>query len=390
MSATPLDAFRREVSMFLEQAVPEDVRFRHSDLLFSSKEISRDFQRKMNDHGWGAPTWPTEYGGCGWSVEQLAIFSEECARIGAPVMNGFGLIMCGPVIYTFGSDEQKNEHLPRILSGDVFWCQGYSEPGSGSDLAALKTRAVRDGDDYIVNGQKIWTTHAHWADWIFCLVRTDPEAKPQRGISFLLIDMGSPGIEIRPITSIDGLHHLNEVFFTDVRVPARNLVGNENEGWTYAKFLLGHERQGIARVAASRVALKALRRYASSTEHFVAPPIHDPEIEIALDDLEARLDGLAALEARALAAPSQSADAIHLAAPLKLLGSELTQDLEELTVRIAGPAALTGLNEGGKSAYGDWGERAMTEFLTGRAHSIYGGTSEVQKNIIAGMLMKGA
>ena len=390
MSTENLTDFRREIAEFLETTIARDDRFKNDDLLFSSKESTAKFQAAQHDKGWGAPHWPTEYGGCGWSTEQLNIFSEERARVGAPFISPFGLVMVGPVIYTFGSEEQKQQHLPGILSGDVFWCQGYSEPGSGSDLASLKTRAVRDGDDYIVNGQKIWTTQAHWADWIFCLVRTDTESKPQKGISFLLIDMKSPGIEVRPIKTIDGLHHLNEVFFTDVRVPVTNLVGAENQGWTYAKFLLVNERQGIAGVSSSRRSLKDLREFASSQEHFVSPPIEDPSIRASLDDLDARLDALAALEARAISVPSQSSDAMRLAAPLKLLGSELSQDIEELSVEIAGPGALIGLNEGDRSDYDAFGERAMTRFLMGRSHSIYGGTSEVQKNIIAGLLIREA
>ena len=385
-----LKAFREEVIEFLKDAVPQNEDASFSGLVSASKEATADFQAKMNAKGWGAPHWPKEYGGCAWTIEQNSIFADECAKFGAPYISPFGLIMVGPVIYTFGSDEQKQQHLPGILSGETFWCQGYSEPGSGSDLASLKTRAVRDGDDYVVNGQKIWTTQAHWADWIFCLVRTDTESKPQAGISFLLIDMNSPGIEVRPITSIDGLHHLNEVFFTDVRVPAENLVGNENEGWTYAKFLLVNERSGIAGVARHRKSLETLKELAHATSLFIDPPANDPEIAEALEDLDMRVEGLAALEARALGAPSQSMDAVKLTAPLKLLGSEIEQDLEELSVRIAGPAALVGLNESVNSAYSAFGEHAVTSFLMGRSHSIYGGTSEVQKNIIAGLMMRGA
>lgn len=384
-------AFRKEVADFFERTVPEDQRFKHNELLFSaSRESMAGIQKALNEQGWGAPQWPVEYGGAGWSKQQLSIFMEEWTRSGAPMTSPFGLTMVGPVIYTFGSEEMKQRHLPGIMSGETFWCQGYSEPGSGSDLASLKTRAVRDGDEYVVNGQKIWTTQAHWADWIFCLVRTDPEVKPQQGISFLLIDMKSPGIEVRPIISIDGVHHLNEVFFTDVRVPAGNLVGEENQGWTYAKFLLVHERSGIAGVAASRLALSKIREHAASEEAFVSPPINDPEIAMALDDLDQRLQALAALEARALDAPTQSMDAMKLAAPLKLLGSELTQDLEEMAVRVAGPAALPALGTGADSVFGPEGENSMTRFLTGRAHTIYGGTSEVQKNIIAGFMLKAA
>jgi len=240
-----------------------------------------------------------------------------------------------------------------------WWCQGYSEPGSGSDLASLKTRAVRDGDDYVVNGQKTWTTQGHWADWIFCLVRTNTEVKQQNGISFLLIDMNTPGIEVRPIRTIDGMHHLNEVFFTDVRVPVKNLVGNENDGWTYAKFLLGNERAGIAGVTRTSGDIARLRAWAASTAHFVDPPINDPRIAQRLDDLEQRLAKLAALEARALESPSQSMEAMRLVAPLKLLGTELSQDVSELALDIAGPAALPRPSENPAHPYGQEGEHTM-------------------------------
>ena len=387
---TDLTAFREEVIEFLTEATASQNDDELEGLVGSTKDETYRFQQALHKKGWGAPGWPKEHGGCGWSQDQMAIFSNECARMGAPYISPFGLIMVGPVIYTFGNDAQKQKHLPGIMSGETFWCQGYSEPGSGSDLASLKTRAVRDGDDYIVNGQKIWTTQAHWADWIFCLVRTDTESKPQAGISFLLIDLKSPGIEVRPITSIDGLHHLNEVFFTDVRVPAENLVGNENEGWTYAKFLLVNERSGIAQTARHRRTLESLNELAGSLKAFAEPPINDPEIKEALDAMDIRVEGLAALETRALTAPSQSMDAVKLTAPLKLIASEIEQDLEELSVRIAGPAALVGLNESDKSEYDQFGENAVTGFLMGRSHSIYGGTSEVQKNIIAGLMMRGA
>ena len=299
-------------------------------------------------------------------------------------MSAFGVVMVGPVIYTFGSEAQKAQHLPSILDGSLLWCQGYSEPAAGSDLASLDCRAVRDGDAYVVNGQKIWTTQAHWADWIFCLVRTHTDGRPQEGISFLLIDMKTPGIEVRPLWSIDGLHHLNEVFFTDVRVPASNLVGEENKGWTYAKFLLVNERQGIAAVAHSQVELERLKRYAASTDHFAEPPIHDPHYAERITDLENRLTALEALEARALDAPEGSIEAAKLGSPLKLLGTHIMQDIAELYVDMSGPAALVA--GGQDSAYGPFGAEVMTNHLLGRAHTIYGGTSEVQKNVIAKLM----
>ncbi|MEM9723830.1 MAG: acyl-CoA dehydrogenase family protein, partial [Pseudomonadota bacterium] len=388
---TQLHKFRSVGRGFMRPPLPAEHLAGPHGLLGAPRAPMAWWQGKLNEKGWGGLGWPVEYGGPGWSTEELRIFMDESVAHGAPMISPFGIVMVGPVIYTFGNEAQKKEHLPPIIRGERFWCQGYSEPGSGSDLASLKTRAVRDGDDYIVNGQKIWTTHAHFADWMFCLVRTDPDAKKQRGISFLLIDMKSPGIEVRPIRSIDGLHHLNEVFFTDVRVPVANLVGEENQGWTYAKFLLVNERAGVANVAGSRLDLSRLKAYASSEENFVKPPISDPVISKSLTELEERLDALDALEERSMAAPSQSMDAVKLGAPLKLLGSELSQEISELAVRVAGPGALPMSEDGSTiSSYGAFGQHEMSNFLFGRSHSIYGGTSEVQKNIMAQLLAKSA
>lgn len=386
-----LQGFREEVRRFMAETIPAERQGEARGLLEAERADMAWWQDALHKKGWGGLGWPTEYGGPGWSTEQLRIFMEESTNHGAPMISPFGIVMVGPVIYTFGNEEQKKEHLPHILAGTRFWCQGYSEPGSGSDLASLKTRAIREGDHYVVNGQKIWTTHAHFSDWMFCLVRTDPDAKKQRGISFLLIDMKSPGVEVRPIRSIDGKHHLNEVFFSNVKVPVANLVGEENQGWTYAKFLLVNERAGVANVAGSRLDLARLKAYAASTEAFVKPPIADPVIARELRQLEERLDALDALEERSMAAPSQSMDAIKLGAPLKLLGSELQQDVAELAIKVAGPGALPMASDGATvSSYGAFGEREMASFLFGRSHSIYGGTSEVQKNIMAQLLAKAA
>ncbi len=384
-----LESFRAEVRAFLDAELPPEKRFAADGFANSSKELTAWWQGVRAKRGWGAPGWPKQYGGCEWSLAQKRIFADESTKAGAPSYSPFGITMVAPVIYTFGTEEQKAEHLPHILDGTRFWCQGYSEPGAGSDLASLKTRAIRDGDDYVVNGQKTWTTQGHWADWIFCLVRTNTEVKQQNGISFLLIDMNTPGIEVRPIGTIDGMHHLNEVFFTDVRVPVKNLVGNENDGWTYAKFLLGNERAGIAGVTRTSGDIARLRAWAASTAHFVDPPINDPRIAQRLDDLEQRLAKLAALEARALESPSQSMEAMRLVAPLKLLGTELSQDVSELALDIAGPAALPRPSENPAHPYGQEGEHAMSVFLFGRAQSIYGGTNEVQKNILAKMMAAG-
>ena len=376
--------FRAEVRRFLDEKLPPERRFSSHTLDRQKQETTRWWHATLAAHGWGAPSWPVELGGTGWSSEQRRIFEEECALAGAPLGSAFGIVMVGPVIYTFGTEEQKAQHLPPILDGSILWCQGYSEPAAGSDLASLDCRAVLDGDHYVINGQKIWTTQAHWADWMFCLVRTKTDGRPQEGISFILMDMKTPGIEVRPIYTIDGLHHLNEVFFSDVRVPATNLVGEPNMGWTYAKFLLVNERHGIAAVAHSQIELERLRSYASSEEHFASPPIRDPYFQERIADLENRLKSLEALEARALAADEKSIEGAKLSAPLKLLGSHIMQDIAELYVELAGPAALPAI--GAESAFGSLGTEFMTNHLLGRAHTIYGGTSEVQKNVLAKLM----
>src|SRR5437868_1118917 len=269
-------AFRDEVRAFLESSIPAETR----RAVLEGLEVSRDdtvrWQQILHRRGWGGPNWPREFGGTGWDPVRQYIFEEESAAAGAPRLLPFGLKMVGPVIMRFGNAAQQKRFLPRILSGEDWWAQGYSEPGSGSDLASLKTRAERKGDRYLVNGQKTWITLAQFADWIFVLVRTDPGAKQQAGISFLLVDMKSKGVTVRPITLLDGSHEVNEVWFEDVEVPAENLVGEENHGWTYAKFLLGHERTNIAGVGASKRELARLKRIASEERRNGRPLIEDP------------------------------------------------------------------------------------------------------------------
>ena len=256
-------AFADEVRAFAREHLPQDIRAK----VLGGRPLTRDdhmrWQTILAEKNWLVGFWPKEYGGHGWSPTESYIFQEETTRYGSPWLLPMGINYVGPVIYTYGNEEQKRQHLPGIASNTVFWCQGYSEPNAGSDLAGLKTRAVRDGDDYIVNGSKIWTSYAHWADWIFALVRTDSEAKPQNGISFLLIDMRSKGVTVQPIKSIEGHHHLNQVFFEDVRVPVANRVGEENKGWTYAKFLLGHERVLSAEIGKAKRFLERVKRLAS-------------------------------------------------------------------------------------------------------------------------------
>jgi len=383
-------SFQSEVRAFLEEHLTDELKQAAQDGLSIDRELGTQWHRKLHDKGWVAPDWPVDYGGTGWSTTQLHIYGEELARAGAPFTQPFGLSMVGPVIYTFGNEDQKRQHIPGILDGSVWWCQGYSEPGSGSDLASLRTAAVRDGDNYVVNGQKIWTTNAHKADWIFCLVRTDPNSKPQKGISFLLIDMKTPGIEVRPIIAIDGWHHLNEVYFTDVRVPVTNRIGEENEGWTYAKFLLGHERTGIAGVAGSKKALAKLKEIAAEEPNGAGSPLAgDFGFMSRMAEVEVKLASLEMMEGRVLSDLSAGSSAGDAASALKILGTEIQQALEELRVEAAAYYAVPFGNDhldpkNNEPPIGpDYAARANRNFFYGRAHTIYGGTNEIQRNVIS-------
>lgn len=383
-------AFQKDVRAWLAKILPEGHAARGKNLFTQTREETAWWQKQLHEAGWGASAWPVEFGGTGWSESQRSIFNDECARSEAPMQSPFGVTMVGPVLYTFGTDAQKQRHLPGILDGSVFWCQGYSEPGSGSDLASLRTLAIRDGDDYVVNGQKIWTTQAHWADWIFCLVRTSTEGKPQQGISFLLIDMKTPGVEVKPIYTIDDEHHLNEVYFSDVRVPAENLVGEENQGWTYAKFLLTHERIGIANTGATRVGIKNIE----TVHHYLANQegndYDKSSISRKIAELTIRLDALSALESRALAAEKDSINSMVLPLPMKLLGTHLQQDVADLAVEMMDYSAMPVQNKGFGSFggqndehYRSRGPGITSGMLSGRASTIYGGTSEVQRGIMS-------
>ncbi len=387
---TDVETFRTEVRSFLSGALTDDLKLAAQQGFGISRDAGAKWHNLLFQQGWVAPNWPVEHGGTGWNDTQKHVFSEELALAGAPMLMPFGLGMVGPVIYSFGTDEQKARHLPGILDGSVWWCQGYSEPGSGSDLASLKTSAVRDGDDYVVNGQKIWTTNAHKADWIFALVRTDTECKPQQGISFLLIDMHSPGIEVRPIVSIDGLHHLNEVYFTDVRVPAGNRIGDENKGWTYAKYLLGHERTGIAGVASSRRAVDALRNFSrTATNSSGATLANDAGFTNRLNATSVKLEALAQTEARMLAALEAGGNPGDISSMLKIIGTEVQQALETLRVEAvtyyALPFELAQIRgESNELAPGpEFAVTAVSDYNFGRAASIYGGSNEIQRNVIA-------
>jgi alkylation response protein AidB-like acyl-CoA dehydrogenase len=388
-------AFRAEVRDFLDGNLPRRIRdqvIRAPSYL--AKEDTRTWHKILHAKGWVAPNWPKQHGGTGWTATQKHIWDEEYQSAHAPRLSPFGLTMVGPVIYSFGNEAQKARYLPRILSGDEFWCQGYSEPGAGSDLASLKTRAERQGEDYVVNGQKIWTSHAHHADMMFCLVRTDPAAKPQEGISFLLIDMRSPGLQVRPIISIDGGHYLNEVFFTDVRVPVENRIGEENKGWTYAKFLLGHERTGIAGVAKSRTKLQRLKAMAKAERNHGAPLWDDAAFRQRVAEVETRLMALDSTQFRMLSREAAGHGPGAEASMLKVGGTEIEQALNELMVEALGyyglPYDLAELRaDANVDPIGpDYGVGVMAEHLLRRAASIYGGSNEIQRNILAKQVLK--
>ncbi len=386
--------FREEVRRFVRENLPKDVQ----DKVLNGKPMGREdflrWHRLLHKRGWVAPNWPTEHGGTGWTPVQRHIFEDEIAEAGAPPVIPFGVTMCGPVIIRFGDDWQKQYFLPRILSGEHVWCQGFSEPGSGSDLASLRTRAVREGDHYVVNGQKIWTTSAHFADWIFMLVRTDPQArKQQEGISFLLIDMKSPGITVRPIVTMDGGREVNEVFFDNVTVPAKNLVGEENKGWTYAKFLLGNERTGIARVGASKRELRHLKEIASKEQEGGEPLIANPRFRDKIAQIEIELMALEITNLRMIAAMRGGKGPGPESSMLKIKGSDIQQRLTELAMEAVGPYAMPFQRE---ALAEGWNEEpigpayaAVTapHYFNYRKVSIYGGSNEIQRNVIAKMML---
>jgi len=390
MTTPDLAKFSADVQDFIAKNLTPDLTKAASLGFGISRADGERWHKAVYNQGWIAPDWPVEHGGTGWTLRQKQIYSNATALAGAPMIMPFGIDMVGPVLYSFGNSEQKAQHLPKILDGSVWWCQGYSEPGSGSDLASLKTAAVRDGDDYVVNGQKIWTTNAHKADWIFTLVRTDPDSKPQRGISFLLIDMKTPGVEVKPIVSIDGMHHLNQVFFSDVRVPATNLIGEENMGWTYAKFLLANERAGIANVAHSERLVKALSDITQEEQDGFGGTLSDSNAFMAeLANTEVQLQALKALEARVIASVEKTGAPGDEASMLKIVGTQVQQTLESLRVEAVGNYSLpfdTDLIRGESNlpAPGpDYAVSAVSDMNFGRASSIYGGSNEIQRNVIA-------
>jgi len=383
---TPVElAFQREIRSWFAENVPEALRQRSAKGEMPVKEEQQAWEKTLGAKGWLAVNWPAQYGGPGWTATQRYIFDLERARAGAPPTSPFGVSMVGPVIYTFGNDSQKIQYLASIAAGKTLWCQGYSEPNSGSDLASLKTAAVRDGNHYVVNGQKIWTTQAHWADMMFCLVRTDPKVKPQQGISFLLIDMKTPGIEIRPIHSIDGHHHLNEVYFTDVRVPVENLVGQEGLGWTTAKFLLTHERTTIAGVADSKCEIERLKNMLRATRQGDGTRWDDPVARRRVAELEIDLAALEYTNFRTVAATEQGNPIGAESSGLKIRGTELQQAISQAMVELGGHLSLTWDNTDpvGNAAF----NRSTRRYNFLRAATIYGGTNEIQKNVIAKMIL---
>jgi alkylation response protein AidB-like acyl-CoA dehydrogenase len=379
-------AFREEMRTFFTTQVPQSIR----DAVAAHRELTKEqfveAQQVLNAAGLAVPHWPVEWGGRDWTPLQRHIWREEMQLACVPEPLAFNASMIGPVIATFGSQEQKERFLPATANLDIWWCQGFSEPDAGSDLASLRTTAVRDGDDWVVNGQKTWTTLGQHADWIFCLVRTDPNApKKQRGISLLLFPMDSPGVTLRPIELLDGGFEVNEVFFEDVRVPAENLVGEENHGWDYAKFLLGNERVGIARIGSTKRLIADAKSHARGITVNGAPLSEDPYMTARIAELE---NELLALELTALRVVANSAGGRpHPASSvLKLRGSELQQAATELLVDIAGPLSVASF-AGEDSDVPEWAQVATPSYLNYRKVSIYGGSNEVQRTIIAGSIL---
>jgi len=387
------EAFRGEVLQFLRDKLPERLSNKVKNGLRLTREDMAEWHAILNERGWLANHWPSQYGGPGWSAVQKFIFENECALAGAPRIVPFGVNMLGPVLIKYGSEAQKAHWLPRILNGEDWWCQGYSEPGSGSDLASVKTSAVRDGDHYVVNGQKTWTTLGHYANMIFCLVRTNKEAKAQSGISFLLVDMGSPGVEVRPIITLDGEHEVNEVFFTDVRVPAANLVGEQDKGWTYAKYLLTYERTNIAGVGFSVAALEKLKRIAAKVQRNGRPLTEDPLFAARLAKVEIDLENMKTTNLRVIAAVAGGGVPGAESSMLKIRGTEIRQEISSLARRAMGPYAQpfieAALHEGYDEPPVGPAEAAplASQYFNNRKLSIFGGSNEIQKNIISKMIL---
>jgi alkylation response protein AidB-like acyl-CoA dehydrogenase len=387
------NSFRDEVRRFIRANLPAGL----SAKVLGHKRLTRDdimsWHRTLHTVGWSAPTWPKQFGGPGWTSVQQHIFDEECTAAGTPPVIAFGVRMVAPVIMAYGNPAQQQYYLPRILSGEHWWCQGYSEPGSGSDLASLKTSAVRKGDKYVVNGQKTWNTLGHLADWLFCLVRTSTEGRSQEGISFLLIDMKSKGITVRPIALIDGEHEVNEVWLDDVEVPVENRVGEENKGWTYAKYLLTHERVNIARLGESKRELRGLKAVAARVRANGRSLIEDARFRDRIAEVEIDLRALEYTVLRVLAEEAAGRDPGAISSALKIAGSEIQQTLTELKMQALGPRALPYVPEAldagwqGAPDGAEWWAAMSGRYFNMRKTTIYSGSNEIQRNIISHRLL---
>ena len=386
-------AFRAEVNDFLMVHLPRGLRDKVRTNLRLSREDLAQWHSILSKQGWLAAHWPVPFGGPGWSVVQRFIFETECALAYAPRIVPFGVNMLGPVLIKYGSDAQKAHWLPRILNGEDWWCQGYSEPGAGSDLAAVATTAERQGDSYVVNGQKTWTTLAHFANMIFCLVRTQKGLRPQSGISFLLIDLHSPGVEVRPITTLDGEHEVNEVFFTNVKVPIENLVGEEHHGWTIAKYLLTYERTNLAGIGLSIAALRQLKGIAGNARRHGQPLTRDPLFAARLARVEIDLQLMQTTNLRVMSSVEGGGAPGPESSMLKIRGTEIRQEISSLMRRAVGSDALRwdeltadmGLADA-EAGSQDW-QRVTVHYLNSRKLSIFGGSNEIQKNIVAKMVL---
>jgi len=386
-------AFQAEVRAFMQTKLSKSLAHKVRENMRLTKEDMEDWHSTLNDAGYLTGHWPEQFGGKGWNAIERTIFDEEMTAAHGPRLVPFGLNMLAPVLMAFGSPEQQNHYLPRIANGDDWWCQGYSEPGAGSDLASLKMTAERDGDHYILNGQKTWTTLGQHANMIFCLVRTSKEGKQQEGISFILVDMDTPGVEVRPIILLEGTHEVNEVWFTDVRVPAENLVGEENKGWTYAKYLLVHERSGIAGVGAALSGLEHLKHIATDQQKDGKPLIKDPFFAARLAEIEIDLSAMRTSNLRVTQAADDGAPPGPETSMLKIKGTEIRQSINDLTRRALGPYAMPFVSEALDAGYNeepigpDYANPIAMDYFNHRKTSIYGGSNEVQRNIISKMMM---
>jgi alkylation response protein AidB-like acyl-CoA dehydrogenase len=382
-------AFRAEVRTFFESNLPADIRRKQMLGQRLAKEDIVNWQRILNKKGWACPLWPVEYGGTGWDAVRFFIFKEESYRAYAPDALSHNITQSGPVICAYGTPEQKEFFLPKLRNMDIWMCQGFSEPGSGSDLASLKTRAVREGDHYIINGQKLWTTNGHRADWMYGLVRTSTDGKKQAGISYLLIDMASPGVQVRPVVTLDNDHHTNETFFDNVKVPVKNLIGDENKGWTIAKFALGNERAGIAKVGLSKARLALVKALAQRVEVDGKPLGESSRFREKMALIETELKALEITNMMVVAGMKKGGSKQDpRTSVLKLKGSELQQATTELMMEVAGPHAMAHqhafLEARNDDTVGpDWAGTASPNYYFNRAVSIFGGSSEIQHNIVA-------